>query len=229
MIVIPERVAYIKVPKAASTTIARLFWERHGIDQFATVNADTASTLRHFLGLDQIAQRIPVLNGNWFYNRSQAFGWHSAYRDLMHVFGEQLADFHWVASVRHPVSRLFSVFSYQVGKGRLAATLCAADFEAFCDLVFEDSTKLSIQQRVHTWPQVQWLPQSDEVMELSIVRQEQLAPDLARLAARVPTFAAARLRHINKSFDGSLQPYVSAALTQQIEDHYAEDMARLGY
>ena len=229
MIVIPEKVVYIKVPKAASTTIARLFWERHGVQQFATLSQDVATTVRHFVSLDQVGDRIPVLNGNWFYNRSGAFGWHAGYRDLVHVFGDELADFHWVASVRHPVSRLFSVFSFQVARERIDASLCARDFESFCERVFSDGAGLTPQQRIHTWPQVSWLPQPHQVPELSIVRQEQLGADLNRLAGRVPSFSNTGLGAVNKSFDGDCSRYISPALSSRIEAHYSQDMERLGY
>jgi hypothetical protein len=229
LIVIPEKVAYIKVPKAASTTIARLFWERHGVQQFSTLNQDVATTIRHFVSLEQVSGQISVLNGNWFYNRSGAFGWHAGYRDLVHVFGDELADFHWVASVRHPVSRLFSVFSFQVARERIDASLCARDFEGFCEKVFGGGTGLSPQQRIHTWPQVSWLPTPEEVQDLSIVRQEHLGSDLNNLASRVPSFLNTGLSRVNKSFDGDLERYVSPALSSRIESHYSQDMTRLGY
>lgn len=229
MIVIPEKVAYIKVPKAASTAIARLFWERHGVQQFDTLSEEVATTVCHFWSLEQVGGSIPVLNGNWFYNRSGVFGWHAGYRDLVHVFGEELTDFHWVASVRHPVSRLFSVFSYQVACERLNASLCARDFESFCEKVFGDGLRLTPQQRIHTWPQVRWLPTPDEVPDLSIVRQEQLGADLNRLSARVPSFSNSGLQKVNQSFDGDCGQYISPALSSRIEAHYSEDMDRLGY
>lgn len=226
---IPENVAYIKIPKAASTAIARLFWERYGVKQNTTLSRGVATNVRYFVSLKQVAERIPVLNGNWFYNRSGAFGWHSGYHDLVHVFGDQLADFHWVASVRNPVSRLFSVFSYQVACERIDASLCAKDFEHFCEKVFSDAADLSPQQRVHTLPQVSWLPSVDEVPDLSIVRQEHLATDLHRLVARVPSFADSNLNAVNKSFDGDSARYISSALSSRIESHYSDDMERLGY
>lgn len=227
MIVIPEKVAYIKVPKAASTTIARLFWERHGVDQNTSLRPDVATTVRHFMSLDQVGPQIPVLNGNWFYNRSGAFGWHAGYDDLMHVFGEQLADFHWVASVRHPVARLFSVFSFQVAKQRIDAQLTAADFERFCETLFEGRRGMSQQQIVHTWSQSRWLP--PEGVPCSIIRQESLAEDLDRLSDTVQTFGRAQLSSTNRSFNGSWKDYVSPDLMHRIEAFYSEDMERLGY
>ncbi len=227
MIVIPEKVAYIKVPKAASTTIARLFWERHGVQQTSTLGPDAATTVRHFMSLEQVGPKIPVLNGNWFYNRSGAFGWHAGYHDLVHVFGDQLADFHWVASVRHPVARLFSVFSFQVAKKRIEAELTAADFERFCVRLFEGSPGMTQQQVVHTWSQCRWLP--PEGVNCSIIRQESLAEDLARLSGRVETFGQANLSSANRSFTGSWREYVSPELERRIEDHYRDDMDRLDY
>lgn len=229
LIVIPEKVAYIKVPKAASTAIARLFWERHGVKQNTTLNSDVATNVRYFVSLKQVATQIPILNGNWFYNRSGAFGWHAGYRDLVHVFGDQLVDFHWVASVRHPVSRLFSVFSYQVASERLNASLSAKDFEHFCEMVFRDCGELSPQQRVHTLPQVDWLPTPEEVPTLSIVRQERLSSDLKRLGSVVPSFRNSTLSSVNKSFDGDANQYISSTLKSRIESHYSEDMERLDY
>jgi len=79
--------------------------------------------VRHFYTLDQVADKIPILNGNWFFNRSIAFGWHTGFHDLSHVFGDQLVDFHWVVSLRHPVERLLSAFSVQIDKERLDAQL----------------------------------------------------------------------------------------------------------
>jgi hypothetical protein len=229
MIVVPEKVVYIKVPKAASTTIAKLFWARHGVDQFSNLKPDVATAVRHFVPLDKVGEQIPVLNGNWFYNRSGAFGWHAGYDDMMHVFGDQLANFHWVASVRHPVARLFSVFSFQVAKKRIAASLTSGDFETFCEMVFTDSPKLTPQQRIHSWAQTRWLPKGTDGPDLSIVRQEALGADLAALADRIPTFASADVSHINRSFGGEADEYISPTLAQRIEDHYADDMAQLGY
>jgi hypothetical protein len=229
VIVIPEKIVYIKVPKAASTTIARLFWQRHGVEQFSTLNQDVATAVRHFVSLEQVGDRIPVLNGNWFYNRSVAFGWHAGYRDLIHVFGQDLADFHWVASVRHPVSRLFSVFSYQVAQERIAASLCAGDFEVFCEQVFTNSPALTPEQRIHTWSQSRWLPTVKEEPELSIIRQEHLESDLKGLSERVPSFANRGLERVNHSFDGEPGTYISPGLSSRIEAHYADDMDRLDY
>lgn len=227
MIVIPEKVAYIKVPKAASTTIARLFWQRYGVEQSGWLNPDAATTVRHFVPLDKVGPKIPVLNGNWFYNRSGAFGWHAGYDDLMHVFGDQLADFHWVASVRHPVARLFSVFSFQVAKKRLNATLSANDFDRFCQQVFDGRHGMSQQQVVHTWSQCRWLPPKDAAC--SIIRQESLADDLIRLSDRIKTFGDADLTRTNRSFSGSWRDYVSSGLAAKIELFYSDDMERLNY
>ena len=89
--------------------------------------------------------------------------------------------------------------------------------------------KLTPQQRIHTWAQTRWLPDASTGPVLSIVRQESLGPDLAALATRVPTFASAELPHINRSFGGALNEYISSSLAARIEEHYADDMARLGY
>ena len=229
MIIIPEREVYIKVPKAASTTIARLFWSRHRVDQFAKLEADVATAIRHFLPLDKVGGRIPVLNGNWFYNRSGAFGWHASYADLSHIFGAQLQSYRWVASVRHPVSRLFSVFSFQVAKGRISASLTAEDFAAFCEQAIGNGGGLSPQQVIHTWSQSAWLPPVGTGPELSILRQEDLSADLEKLSGQVPSFSTAKIDHINRSFDGDLDAYISPGLRQKIETHYAVDMARFGY
>ena len=229
MIVIPEKVVYIKVPKAASTTIARLFWDRYGVEQSSSMNCDVATNVRHFFCLDQVAGTVPVLNGNWFFNRSGAFGWHAAYRDLTHVFGEQLNGYHWVASVRHPVSRLFSVFSFQVAKRRINASLTERDFASFCRAVFDGGLSLTQQQHVHTWSQSQWVPTPSDGQELSLIRQENLADDVAALAARIPSFSGVQLAHSNQSFEGDWEAYVGPTLRCQIEDHYSEDMERFGY
>ena len=229
MIVIPEKVAFIKVPKAASTTIARMFWEAYSVDQFGTLNSEVASNIRYFVPLDRVGQKIPVLNGNWFFNRSRSFGWHTSFSDLVSIFGGQLTDYHWVASVRHPVSRLFSAFSFQIAKGRLAAKLCPGDFEKFCMLVFAESPLLSQQQLIHTWPQSVWLPPERSLQRLTILRQETLGADIQKLSGRIPTFACSHLGHDGKSFDGQWREYVSANLQARIEDYYAEDMRRFGY
>ena len=229
MIVIPEKVVFIKVPKAASTTIARLFWDHYKVEQFAHLKPDVAAQIRYFMSLDKVGPQIPVLNGNWFYNRSGAFGWHTAYADLKHLFGDQLAGFHWVASVRHPVARLFSAFSFQIAKKRIDASLCSGDFERFCDEVFSGGARLTHQQRIHTWSQSRWLPSEGEDVDVSIIRQEQLAEDIGRLAHRVPSFAASNLGHVGKSFDGAWREYVSPQLEGRIADHYADDMNRFGY
>jgi hypothetical protein len=229
MIIIPEKVVYIKVPKAASTTIARMFWDRYDVDQAAIMNGEVASNVRHFVSLDQVGSKVPVLNGNWFFNRSGAFGWHAGYQDLIHVFGEQLRGYHWVASVRHPVPRMFSVFSFQVAKGRINASLTEGDFASFCQAIFEGRLGLTQQQHVHTWAQSRWLPAPSDEQELSLIRQENLAADVAALAARVPSFAGVQLAHANRSFQGDWERYVGPALRTQIEDHYTEDMERFGY
>jgi len=229
MIVIPEKVVFIKVPKAASTTIARLFWDHYKVEQFAHLKPDVAAQIRYFMSLDQVGPQIPVLNGNWFYNRSGAFGWHTAYGDLKHLFGEQLADFHWVASVRHPVARLFSAFSFQIAKKRIDASLCSGDFERFCDQVFSGGKGLSQQQRIHTWSQSRWLPEDGEDLDFSIIRQERIGEDISRLADRIPSFAASDLGHVGSSFQGAWREYVSSELESRIETHYADDMTRFGY
>ncbi len=229
MIVIPEKVAFIKVPKAASTTIARLFWDSHRTKQIGQLEPKVATTIQYFMTLEQVGQNIPILNGNWFFNRSGAFGWHASYDDLLHLFGKQLDDYLWVSSVRHPVARLFSAFSFQIAKGRISASLCAADFEKFCFMVFSDSTHLNLQQRIHTWPQSAWLPPVDANIQLSIIRQERLREDLQRLSERVPSFSTIEIGHDGKSFEGQWQEYVSEDLRRRIEDHYAEDMDRFGY
>ena len=227
MIIIPDKVAFIKVPKAASTTIARLFWDRHGVSQTSRLAPDVATTVRHFVNLDEVGKTVPVLNGNWFYNRSGAFGWHTGYADLMHIFGDQLDDFHWIASVRHPVARLFSVFSFQVAKKRIDASLTAEDFEAFCTRVFDGCKDMSQQQLVHTWPQTHWLP--PEGVDCSIIRQESLADDLERLSNKVATFKDAKLSSINRSFKGAWQTYISPELSLKIEAFYSADMERFKY
>ena len=53
MIVIPEKVAFIKVPKAASTTIARLFWDNYKVEQFSHLKPDVAAQIRYFMTLDR--------------------------------------------------------------------------------------------------------------------------------------------------------------------------------
>ena len=229
MIVIPEKVVFIKVPKAASTTIARLFWDHYKVEQFATMKPDVAAQIRYFMSLERVGTQIPVLNGNWFYNRSVAFGWHTAYADLKHLFGKQLADFHWVASVRHPVARLFSAFSFQIAKKRIDASLCSGDFERFCDEVFSGGGRLTHQQRIHTWSQSRWLPDVGEDVDLSIIRQERIAEDVERLAHRIPSFTASNLGHAGKSFHGGWRDFVSPQLEARIVDHYADDMNRFGY
>ena len=229
MIVIPEKVVFIKVPKAASTTIARLFWDHYNVEQFAHLKPDVAAQIRYFMSLDKVGPQIPVLNGNWFFNRSGAFGWHTAYTDLKHLFGEQLADFHWVASVRHPVARMFSAFSFQVAKKRIDASLCSGAFERFCDEVFSGGGRLTHQQRIHTWSQSRWLPEIGEDVDFSIIRQERIAEDIQRLAHRIPSFADSNLGHVGKSFEGAWRQYVSPQLEVRIADHYADDMSRFGY
>jgi len=229
MIVIPEKIALIKVPKAASTTIARMFWDVYDINRYGRLKADVATNIRHFMPLTRVGQKIPVLNGNWFLNRSRPFGWHASHADLSFLFGDQLADFHWLTSVRHPVSRLFSVFSFQIAKGRISASLCAADFEKFCNMVFSDSTLLSHQQVIHTWPQSFWLPPEDSSVRLTIIRHERLAEDIRKLAPFVPTFAAANVGYEGRSFSGQWQQYISPDLQHRIEAFYAEDMRRFGY
>ncbi len=121
------------------------------------------------------------------------------------------------------------MFSFQVAKGRIAASQSSSDFEAFCDMVFSDSPQLTPQQRIHTWAQTRWLPKASNAPALSIVRQEALGQDLAASADRVPTFASADIPYVNRSFGGELDEYVSPSLAQRIEDHYADDMAQLGY
>lgn len=229
MIVIPEKVAFIKVPKAASTTIARMFWDQYGVEQFSHMKPGVAAQVQYFMTLDQVGEELPVLNGNWFFNRSGAFGWHTGFHDLKHVFGDQLAAFHWVASVRHPVARLFSAFSFQVAKNRIEASLCSGDFERFCDEVFSGGERLTHQQRIHTWAQSDWLPATDDEVDLSLVRQESIATDIARLADRVPSFRTSSLGHIGLSHDGSWRDHVSPTLKSRIELHYSQDMARFGY
>ena len=229
MIVIPEKVAFIKVPKAASTTIARLFWDNYKVEQFSHLKPEVAAQIRYFMTLDKVGPQIPVLNGNWFYNRSGAFGWHTAYAELQHLFGEQLADFHWVASVRHPVARMFSAFSFQIAKKRIEASLCSEDFERFCDRVFSGGAGLTHQQRIHTWSQSHWLPDADEDVDFSIIRQERIGEDIASLAHRIPSFASSNLGHVGQSFDGAWRQYVSPQLEARISDHYADDMERFGY
>ena len=229
MIVIPEKVVFIKVPKAASTTIARLFWERYGVNQAATMSSEAATNVRHFLSLEQVGTKVPVLNGNWFFNRSGAFGWHIGYQDLTHVFGNKLSEYHWVASVRHPVTRLFSVFSFQVAKGRIDASLNERDFGAFCRAVFEGGSGLTQQQHVHTWSQSRWLPPSTCRSNLSLIRQEHLGEDVAALSTRVPSFSGVQLEHANRSFQGDWKSYVAPTLRSRIESHYSDDMERFGY
>jgi hypothetical protein len=229
MIVIPEKVVFIKVPKAASTTIARLFWDKYGVEQFAHLKPDVAAQIRYFMSLEQVGPQIPVLNGNWFYNRSGAFGWHTAYDDLNHLFGDQLEGFHWVASVRHPVSRLFSAFSFQIAKKRIKASLCSGDFERFCDEVFSGGARLTHQQRIHTWSQSRWLPREGADVDFSIIRQERIAEDIAELSARIPSFESSALGHVGSSFKGAWREHVSPELEARIEAHYEDDMTRFGY
>ena len=229
MIVIPEKVAFIKVPKAASTTIARMFWDTYDVKQLGTLNPEVASNVRHFVPLEQVAEQIPVLNGNWFFNRSIAFGWHSSFKDLFSLFGNQLSDYHWLASVRHPVARLFSVFSFQIKQGRLAASVCAGDFEKFCAMVFARSPRLSQQQLIHTWPQWAWLPPEMGVRRITILRQETLIDDMRRLEGCIPSLSVSKLGHEGRSFNGQWQDYVSSDLRARIEQFYAEDMRRFGY
>jgi hypothetical protein len=227
MIVIPEKVAYIKVPKAASTTIARLFWDRHNVAERDILPAEVATSIP-FLPLAQVGQQLPLLNANWFYTRALgSYGWHASYQDMVHVFREQLDDFHWVASVRHPAARLFSVFSFQVVQGRMDAELTKSDFERFCRWFFAGAPRMSQQQNVHTWSQSRWLPPKG--VECSIIRQESLAADVAKHAGRVESFRGVTLGDSNRSFSGSWHDFVSPALRTQIEDHYSEDMGRLGY
>lgn len=226
MIIIPERVVFLKVPKAASTTIASLFYEKYNVAENTTLTADIATAVQFFFTLDHVGSRLPVLNGNWFFNRSSAFGWHSSFKDLSGAFGDQLEDYHWVASIRHPVPRLFSIFSYQIAKNRISATLCAADFERFCQAVFSSDTGLTAQQRIHTWPQSIWLPKEGQVGRLSLVRQSHLAADIRRLGTTIPSFSQANLGHINRSFSGSIEPYINNSLANRIMDHYRQDMER---
>jgi len=229
MIVIPEKIAFIKVPKAASTTIARMFWEAYGVNRYGHLKADVATNIRHFMPLERVGHKIPVLNGNWFLNRSRPFGWHASHADLSFLFGDQLADFQWLTSVRHPVSRLFSVFSFQIAKGRISASLCSSDFEKFCGMVFSDSPLLSHQQVIHTWPQSFWLPPENSPVQLTIIRQERLAEDIKNLAPFISTFATADLGHEGRSFSGQWREYISPDLQHRIEAFYAEDMRRFGY
>ena len=229
MIVIPEKVAFIKVPKAASTTIARLFWDHYKVEQFGHLKPDVAAQIRYFMPLEKVGPQIPVLNGNWFYNRSGAFGWHTAYAELKHLFGDQLADYHWVASVRHPVARMFSAFSFQIAKKRIDASLCRRDFERFCEDVFSGGARLTHQQRIHTWSQSYWLPDEGQDLDFSIIRQERIAEDIARLSRRIPSFARSNLGHSGLSFQGAWREYVSPQLESRIADHYADDMDRFDY
>jgi hypothetical protein len=229
VIVIPERVVFLKVPKAASTTIANLFFEKYKVAQNTTLTTDVATAVQCFSRLEQLADRLPVLNGNWFFNRASAFGWHSSFQDLSGLFGAQLEDYHWVASIRHPVPRLFSIFSYQVAKKRISAALCASDFERFCQAVFRGDNGLTVQQRIHAWPQSRWLPKEGHVARLSLVRQTQVAEDIRRLGATIPGFAHANLGQINCSFSGSLAPYIDNSLANRIMDHYRQDMERFQF
>jgi len=229
VIVVPEKVVFIKTPKSASTTIANLFWSRHQVDRGALLGPEVATAIRYLVCLDGLAPKIPVLNGNWFYNRSLLFGWHASYEDLTHIFGDRLNEYHWIASVRHPVARLFSVYSSQLSKGHLIEELTPQNFEAFCERVFSRHPDLSLHQCIHTASQSSWLPPVGKGPRVSLVRKENLAEDIARLSKYVPSFQDCALAHENLSFKGDLARYVSPALAGRIEDFYAEDMERLKY
>ena len=170
MIVVPEKVVFVKVPRTASSTIADLFWSKYGMARQLKQDQNAATAMQYFLPLYQLATKMPLINGNWFFNRAGAFGWHASHKDLVHIFGAQLDDYHWVTSVRHPVHRLFSVFSFQVSKGRIAAKLTPEEFERFCHRVFTQDAQLTVQQAIHTWPQTHWLP-PPEKFELGDMKQ----------------------------------------------------------
>ena len=124
---------------------------------------------------------------------------------------------------------MFSAFSFQIAKKRIEASLCSEDFERFCDRVFSGGAGLTHQQRIHTWSQSHWLPDADEDVDFSIIRQERLGEDIASLAHRIPSFASSSLGHVGQSFDGAWRQYVSPQLEARISDHYADDMERFGY
>ena len=234
MIVIPEKVVLLKVPKAASTSLARLFWDRYQVDPFTKLRTGVATSVRYRLKLEESGLQLPVLNGNWFFNRTADFGWHCSFAELQCLFGDQLQDYHWIGSVRHPVARLFSAFSFQVGKGRLPMQLTKTDFAKFVELVITNHPSLSMQQRIHTWPQSVWLPPEGGDRSLTLVRQESYLEDLAALVDRVPTFAAglgseAQEKRFNLSFRGDPSRFLTPGLVGEIEMYYRQDMDRLGY
>jgi len=234
MIVIPEKIVLLKVPKAASTSLARLFWDRYEMDPFTKLRTGVATSVRYRLKLAETGTQLPVLNGNWFFNRTADFGWHCSFAELQCLFGNQLKDYHWIGSVRHPVARLFSAFSFQVAKGRLPMQLTKTDFAKFVELVVTNHPSLSMQQRIHTWPQSVWLPPNGWDKSLSLVRQEHFIEDMIALVDRVPTFAAgldsmADKKRFNHSFRGEPTRFFTRNLVETIEEYYRQDMARLGY
>ena len=229
MIVVPEKIVYIKIPRTGSSTIADLFWSKYGVNQQDKQDQNASTAMQYLLPLYQLATKVPVINGNWFFNRAAAFGWHSSHKDLGYIFGEQLNGYRWVTSVRHPVRRMFSVFSFQVAKGRIAGDLTAANFEDFCHRVFVQHKSLTLQQVIHTWPQTHWLPPVNRMGDITIIRQEQLVSDLSACADRIPSFRAAEYGNINQSFTGDLTVFVNPDLAHQIEAFYASDMEALGY
>ena len=229
MIVVPEKVVFIKIPRTGSSTIADLFWSKYDVNRLDRQDQNAATAMQYFLPLYELATKVPVINGNWFFNRASSFGWHASHKDLIHIFGEQLNGYQWITSVRHPVPRLFSVFSFQVVKGRISGELTAAHFEEFCHRVFAQHSSLTLQQVVHTWPQTHWLPPADQMDDVIVIRQEQLAADLANLSDRIRSFRIADYGMKNQSFAGDLAAFVKPHLARQIEAFYASDMDWLGF
>ncbi|MGS4883747.1 sulfotransferase family 2 domain-containing protein [Roseibium sp. MB-4] len=199
MIVVDQKVIYIKVPKTGSSTVAAAIWEHYGV-QRTTPSKE-------------------VVNLNFYDRTRKSIGWHVAFHDIENFLGRHISDFKSFTVLRNPTERIVSAYRWSRQKAPEFSLFSSLD--VFLEAVLNKDPNLPKLSRIHAQPQTSWLRNAAGEIEpsLSIYRMEELHKCLEFFEKHL-SFVP-NLGHLNNSIKHPVQ--IGSKTNSMIEKLYEDD------
>lgn len=201
MIITDKKVAYIKIPKTGSTTVAKVIWDHYGAERLSPPET--------------------LVNLNFVQNMPSAYGWHVSFDRIAAHLGESFSTYQIFTVIREPVERLVSAYRWAAQKQPEHPLM--QSFDDFIAAVARNDDMLPNQAALHAKPQVWWLKNAagEIAPEVQIFTLEHLALSNAFFMTHLGIEPA--FRHANKSVKRAITAAPQTEAT--IAELYAEDLA----
>lgn len=201
MIITDKKVAYIKIPKTGSTTVAKVIWDHYEADRLAPPKT--------------------LVNLNFVQNMPKAYGWHVSFDRISAYLGGTISDYQIFTVIREPVARLVSAYRWASQKQPEHPLM--QSFDDFIAAVARNDDMLPNQAALHAKPQVWWLKNTagEIAPEVQIFTLEHLALSNAFFMTHLGIEPA--FQRVNKSVKKNIT--VATKTQSTIAGLYAEDLA----